>query len=111
MLFLPSVFISTFVLYILNLLFIIKKEIRHFKIWKIILLVFNIAALIFNGILIYYFTVFVILINSDVFAFLRDNVVVNLLFIGLVLFFIVCNIVLSVFVIRKKPGKENSPNP
>lgn len=108
--FIVSVFSITFILYILNLIFIIKKEMNHLKIWKIILLVLNAAALIYNGILIYYFTVFVILINSDVFAFLRDNVVVNLVFIGLVLYFIVCNIVLFVFVIRKKRSKVQSPN-
>lgn len=106
MMFIPSVFFSTFILYILNLIFIIKKEIPRLNLWKSILLILNGAALIFTGILLYYFTVFVILINSDVIAFLQDNHIVNLLFIGMVLYFIILNIVLSVFVIRKKPNNK-----
>lgn len=102
--FLQSVFLAVFVLYIMNLIFIIKKDINHLKIWKSIILVLNAAGFIFSGILVYYFTVLVILINDDVFSFLRDNSAINLLFIGLVVYFLVLNIVLSVFVIRKKPS-------
>ena len=101
--FIPFVFITTFILYMINLFFIAKKDINSFKVWKSIILVLNGAALIFNGILLYYLTVFVVLLNTDTYSPSRDNTTINLLFIGLVLYFIVINIALSVFVIRKKP--------
>ncbi|HWL24487.1 MAG TPA: hypothetical protein VNR38_12175 [Ureibacillus sp.] len=100
--FIPFVFITTFILYIINLIFISKKEISKFKVWKNIILVLNGAALIFNGILLYYLAVFVILLNTDTYSPARNNTTINLLFIGLVVYFLVINIVLSIFVIRKK---------
>ena len=107
--FIQTVFITIFILYIINLVFIFKKDINNLKIWKSIILVLNGAALIFGGLLVYYFTILFWMINNDVFSVLRDNSGVNLFFIGFVLYFLVINIVLSVFVIRKKPSNVNTP--
>lgn len=100
--FIPAWFFSIFVLYIINLIIIFKKDINRLKIWKSIVLLLNVAALIYSGILLYYFTVLFLMINNDVFSIFQNTFKVNIIYFGLIFYFLILNIVLSMFVIRKK---------
>lgn len=97
--FIQTVFIAVFILYIVNFFFIFNKGIINLKAWKITILVLNGIALIFSGSLLYYMMIVVLMMNNDRLSSVTG---VNFLFIGLVLYFFVLNIVLSILVIRKR---------
>ncbi|WP_010094703.1 hypothetical protein [Ornithinibacillus scapharcae] len=81
-------------LYIANIIFLVKKDLVKRKLWKSIIIVLNIIAIIFGVGFMYFMTILLSLAGGATFAYI--------IYVGSWIYFVLFNIILTIFVIRKK---------
>lgn len=87
-------FLLFFALYIVNIIFLVKKDLIQKKRWKTIILILNVIALIFGIGFMYFMTVLLSMAGGAVLAYI--------VYFGSWVYFVLINIILTIFVVRKK---------
>lgn len=82
------------IIYILNIIFLVKKGLARRKLWKTIIIILNVAAIIFSVTFMYYMSILLAMVGGATLAYI--------IYIGSFIYFILINIFLTILVIRKK---------